>query len=738
MTAHPTSMALRPLGNHAEPAIPAVWDGRREYVGQGSGPKILGLGRAFLRRSKLLLLTVVVLNGLAFYGVRTITPRYTASADLIVSPREEQVVDLKAVLSGLSGASDVIESETQVLRSREIARSVVQKLKLDQMPEFNPALREPGLRQRLTDAAAAGFGWLRTETAALQARLGLPQLFADPPNPNSASPPSRGADSWVNSWVDSWAGPPPSANGSADGNADPLDPLSAPVDRFLSQLDVASKGRSRVITISFTSTDATLAAKVPNAVAEAYIANQLLAKTNATSQATKWLDERVAELREQLLAADEAVEAYRRRAGIVPIRDSTLLNQQITEASQELMRAQEQVAVSEGRVSAMARINPNALGLGRDLASAKAREATLAASLAALRAQVDVGSQSEIGMRALQREADADRNLYDRLLARARETKVQSGLQQADATIISRAERPGEASFPKPAIILPLFFIASLIVGSLLVIWLESLDRGFTSVGQLELGLGIAVMGATPMVRLRRRRRAKIASYCLDHPRSSFTEAIRNLYTSLMLSGKDAAPKTILFASSLPGEGKSSAALAMARLMASCGKRVIVVDCDHRNPSLHTVFDVNRTPGLTECLTGLAELDAAVRKDPLSSALLLPVGGQPITAPDLFGSPAMRQLLGQLSKAFDLVLLDGAPVLGVSDTRHLARLADVTVFVVRWHGTRCSAAGQGLRQLVDAGANVAGTLLTMVDDKVYQRDSAAGPHRRQLALYLNT
>ncbi len=144
-----------------------------DLVAPPTGPKIVGLGRAFLRRIKLLLVTVVVLNLLAFWGVHNLTPRYTASADLIVGPREEQVVDLKAVLSGLSGSSDVIESEIQVLRSRKIARSVVQKLNLDQQAEFNPSLRPPGLRQHLAETAEAALLWTKTQLVSLENRLGL-------------------------------------------------------------------------------------------------------------------------------------------------------------------------------------------------------------------------------------------------------------------------------------------------------------------------------------------------------------------------------------------------------------------------------------------------------------------------------------------------------------------------------------------------------------------------------------
>jgi succinoglycan biosynthesis transport protein ExoP len=686
------------------------WRGRQAPPATATGPKILGLGRAILRRAKLLFTIIVVLNVLAVYGVHQLTPRYTASADILVGPREEQVVDLKAVLSGLSGSSDVIESEIQVLRSREIARNVVRKLGLDQLTEFNPSLQPPGLRQRAMEWVNSAWPWLRGATT-----MGPDQAPSSGPAIGTLPDPADTVE-----------------------HQEPLDPLSAPVDRFLGQLDVSAKGRSRVITISFTSTDATLAAKVPNAVSDAYVANQLRAKTDATAQAHKWLDERVAEMREQLIGADEAVEAYRKRAGIVPIRDSTLLNQQISELGQQLMRAQEQVADAEGRQQAVANINPNALGLTREVAVAKGREERLSASLENLRQQVDVGSQSEIGLRALQREADADRNLFDRLLARARETKIQSGLQQADATIISRAERPGEASFPKPAMILPLYFVASCIAALLIVIWLESLDSGFLTLTQMEAVLGIPAIGAIPFVKRQLRRRTKVENHALTNPGSAFAESIRNLHTSLVLSGKDGAPRTVLIASSLPAEGKSSVALALAGMMASVGRRVIVVDCDFHNPTIHRSYGVSQEPGLTDYLAGLVDLDVVLHRDPNSSAWYLPVGKEQMLAPDLFASNTMRSLLRALAASFDLVLLDGGPVLGTSDTRHLCRLADRTIMVVRWQATRCSAALLGIRQLADAGANFAGAVLTMVDPKQYQRYSPVRSYRRRLSLYLGT
>ena len=710
----PLAVAAAYRQEPAHPTEPAWIIGDRAS-GTAARAKLRSLGQSFLRRSRLALLTVVVLNAVAIAAVGQLKPRFTAEADLIVGPREEQVVDLKAVLSGLSGDSDVIESEIQVLRSRDIARSIVQRFKLDHRAQFNPSLQPPGLLAGVADFAGAQYAAL----------LKLVSPHAAPPARVHAAEPGL---------------LPLTQAQQPDLSTDPLsmprDPLSVPVDSFLQDLDVAAKGRSRVIGVSFTSTSPVLAAGLANAVADAYIANQLKAKTDATIQAHVWLDQRVTELRQQTVDADTAVAAYRRKTGLVQGRETSLLTEQMSELGNEVIHAQEAVAVARARLDAAASINPNALGLQQDMRAAEAKERSLSRNLDALRAQSSTGTESEIELRALQQEADADRALYDRLLARAKETHIQSGLQQADAKIVSRAEWPQAPSFPKKSVILPAVFVASCLVAALLVLAVESLDQGFSTLEQLEAALGFPALGLIPLLKRREARRRAPERHVLDRPNSPFGEAIRNLHTGLMLTGIERAPKVILMTSALPGEGKTAVSLSMARMMASCGKRVVIVDCDLRRPSLHKALNTPRGPGLTDCLKKSAELEDVLVGDPLSGAHVLPAGTLGNTAPDLFASPAMRRLVGQLSDLYDLVVLDCAPVLAVSDTRHLCRLADQTVFIVRWQETRCQAAAAALRQVVSAGGRVGGLLLSMVDLDQYSRYSTLGVTQRRIGLYL--
>ncbi len=716
--ANPPMLTLGPAG-HADRPMMLEPNWVMAAPGEGASAKLRSLGRSFMRRSRLVIVTVLVLNGLALLAVNHLTPRYTAEADLIVGPQQEQVVDLKAVLSGLTGDSDVIESEIQVLRSRDIARSIVERFHLDKRPEFNPALRPPGLI-----AIARAFVEVQAAAAmhAVQPLLhrvwhGHANFLATLPSA-PAAPPTDPADALIGPLVS------------------PRDPLSVPVDSFLQSLDVAGKGRSRVIGVSFTSQSPVLAAGLANAVANAYIANQLRAKTDATTQAHVWLDQRVTELREQMVAADDAVVAYQRRMGLTRGQTTSLITEQMSTLGQEVIRAQDQVATAQARLSGASTVDPNEFEMRQRLVSAQASEHRLETNLAKLRGQSATGNQSEIEMRALQQDADADRALYDRVLERAKETQIQSGLQQPDAKIVSGAEWPQEASFPKKSIILPGVFVASCLVAALLALAVEGLDRGFLTVEQLEATLGLPALGVMPLLKRRETKRRSPERYILDAPNTPYGEAIRSLHTSLMLANTKHVPKVILMTSALPGEGKTAISLSMARMMASCGKRVVIVDCDLRRPMLHKAFNAPRGPGLVEVLTGKATLIDVLRKDPLSAASLVSAGALGNTAPDLFASVEMHKLVHVLCNSYDLVLLDCAPVLAISDSRHLCRLADETVFVVRWQDTRCQAAAAALRQVVTAGGRIGGVLLSMVDLDQYGRYSTLGITQRRTGLYL--
>ena len=660
--------------------------------------KLRAFGEMLGRRRMLIGLVTLGLTAVAVLAATRITPRYTAQADVMISPRQQQVVDLKAVLAGLSGDSEVVESEIQVLRSRELARTVVQKLDLDKLPEFNPALAAPGIGARVSAAMAEPLQVIERMLPA-----GLMGAFRRPVVPVEAA----------------------------------SDPLSVSIDAYLRRLGVAPKGRSRVISVSFDSADPALAARAANAAVAAYIQAQLNAKREATNGAHTWLEARVAELRQQVLADGAAVEAFRRRAGLTQGRGGTLLAEQVTETGEQIIRAQNAVAEAEARLAAASGGRLRAQGLEQAVQIQRQRLQVLEVSFAKLREQAYQGSESEIELRALQHEADADRALYDRLLSRLKETSIESGLQLPDAQVISRAEPPAEPAFPKLGVIIPIVVIASILFAGLLAVMLESFDRGFSTPDQIEIVLGLAAIGIFPALRRRFRRRPDPARVVTEQPYSPFAEAIRGLHTSVMLSSAEQAPKIVMLASALPGEGKSSIAIAWARTMAAEGKRVVVVDCDLRRGRLHRACAVPRSPGLSDALTAKAPLAEVLQRDTMSQAFVIPTGESGGIAADMIGSDKMRQMLASLSECFDLIVLDSAPLLLAAESRSLCRLAEKTVLVVQWQGTTRLDVTAGLRLLLSAGANLAGCVLSMVSVDRYARYARRSAYGRQAGLYLS-
>jgi capsular exopolysaccharide synthesis family protein len=340
-------------------------------------------------------------------------------------------------------------------------------------------------------------------------------------------------------------------------------------------------------------------------------------------------------------------------------------------------------------------------------------------ALESVKKKIAVLNQSEVQLRALERDAAASRTLLEILMQRTKQTVSQETFQEADADIVSNAPMPGAPSYPRKGIILPLTFSAALILGILLVFAIEKLDLGFRSMEQVERFLGVSPLGLIPTVSKLTMIGKKPHDYVLENPGSAFCEAIRSLYTNILLSDVAQRPKVIMVTSALPREGKTVVTLSLARMLSTAGNKVIVVDCDFRKPTVHKDLGIPPGPGLSDYLTGDAVLDQIIQEDNESGAHILRAGTHVQKSPDQLDSGLMQKLLKNLRLKYDVVILDSPPVLVVSDPLFIARLVDMTIFLVRWARTRRAVASLGLRQVLGAQANVGGVLLTMVDVKMH-------------------
>ena len=349
-----------------------------------------------------------------------------------------------------------------------------------------------------------------------------------------------------------------------------------------------------------------------------------------------------------------------------------------------------------------------------DVRVAASRVASIEAALGGLKNRNTKDRAASVQLAELERVALANRTLYEQLLQRFNETRDQQGIVQADAQVVAMAAPPAVPSSPGPKIFAAAGFTVSLVLGSLLAILLERLDRGLRSAREVETALGLTTLGLVPRLdRLRRNQRPH--QYLREKPLSSYAEAIRGVLTALKLSNPQNPPKVILVTSSLPEEGKTTFAVSLASLVARSQKRVLLIDLDLRHPSVHRELGWQVSAGLVEYMAGERTLQEVVHNDLETGLHFLPVKAHTTTPTDLLESDRMRQLLQVCRDNYDLVVLDSAPVASVNDTKVAANLADRVVFVVRWGKTIESAARDSLRSLREAGIEPAGAVLAQID-----------------------
>ncbi|MDF2233470.1 polysaccharide biosynthesis tyrosine autokinase [Albimonas sp. CAU 1670] len=684
---------------------------------------------------------LVLALALAAWRLLAATPMWQAEATVVLDTREAQVVDIESVMSGLSADSSVVNTEVEVLRSRNLMDRVVARLDLESDPEFNPDLVAPGLVDR-------ALGALRRALESGGAETLVPLLDAAPA-PEAEDPAFRRRQTAI--------------------------------DRLLERLRVQNVPLSYVFVIRVQSESAQKSARIANTIADLYILDQLEAKFEATRRATSWLSERVADLQVDLEAAEEQVKDYSASTSLISEASLEASNRQMKELRErraeldarvgeagllierlgvlseavrrappgapeaDAARAEAAALLGDRRLEALAADLARPGGAGREAALAPRFDSMLAAaverlardrdrqaaqaegietSIGELEGRISEQSEDLVRLRQLQREAEASRLLYEYFLGRMKETSVQQGIQEADSRILSPAVAPLDPASPRKGLTLAIAAALGLIAGVGWAVARETLDDRVRGPEPLEAATGLKVMGVIPDAPSRRRGAA--LKLLVEKPSSALAEAVRNLRTSVLLSNVDRRPQVVMVTSSVPGEGKTTTTLMLAQNAAALGKRVLVMECDLRRRVFQAYFGLDEKTGLLSVLSGQASAEQAIRHDPVTGLDVLTGQRSRANAADVFSSERFAELMEELRDAYDFIFIDTPPVLAVPDARVIAGRADAVLYAVRWNATGKEMVKAGLDLFDQIGVRVTGLTLTQADPRGLARYGYAG------------
>jgi capsular exopolysaccharide synthesis family protein len=705
------------------------------------------LARVLWRRRWQIVMVFSAITCLGVVFLAAQTPRYTAHTIVVAASRQPDLAtvdQVSAVTPPRPERDPDIESELQLMLSTSALGQIAEKLDLQRLPEFQDAAPSDSLAM-------------------------LHRLWKD-----------LVAGNWKNLLEP--AGSAGTSESAKDGASMRSGGTEALVELMKKNLSVTQIGRSATVDIAFNASDATMAARVTNAIADSYIANRYKARLEDGQRASAYLNSRSAELQQELRAAEQAVEAFRKTNVLSDGRDIEQLRAEMVRTNDQLAgakvakvvakskldevesrvrafgivaalepaegavtlddRLRELAAQARGRLAAMGNRGSGypdfqraqqeaSLYQNEVVAEAKARVQRLKSNvniadqqvlmledrLQRTRTDYDNLSTAAITLRSLERQAAAARAVYEGFLARVKLTE-QVGFNEAKSWIISAATPPSSPSSPKAMLILGATFMLAMGAAVSYALLTEHKYRQTILSSQDLAGRGFKTLGIVPDMGGRLGTLANVVAATERPSNTLFAESVSAIFTSVVeLAGREESALVLLITSSLPFEGKSTTAIALAARMASAGKRVLMIDADLRAPQLNRAFGIATVQGLADVLDPSLDLDDAIHVDHDSRISVITAGSAHADPQNVLRSPKFAESLARWRAEYDFILIDSPPVLPISDARILVPLTDYCVFVTHWRKTRWNVALHALQLLRDSGAQLAGIVVSKVDVK---------------------
>lgn len=387
------------------------------------------------------------------------------------------------------------------------------------------------------------------------------------------------------------------------------------------------------------------------------------------------------------------------------------LSERLGERHPEMVKLNSALGLAEARLKD--EVQKVVLSLESEYKSALAQEQSLVGALDTQKNEALALNRKGIDYGALQREATSNRQIFETLLQRARETGISGEMKSNNIQIVDAADVPQTPVWPRKGRNMLFGLLGGLALAVTLAFFTDYLDNRIKSPEELRHHLGLPFLGLIPSVPAKYQQ--GVSPLLTTSVPAKFSEAVRALRTNVLLSAGEDGPRSLMVTSTGPKEGKTVLSCNLAIALAQAGQRVLLVDADLRRPRVHQLFDVPQDPGLSNLLVGSAGAGDTFRQTSVEGLWLLPAGTTPTNPADLLGSPRFRHALQTTMQHFHWVIIDSPPVLAVTDASVIAHLASGVLFVVGADRTSRHAAQAALEQLEAARAPLIGGILNSVD-----------------------
>ncbi|MBM9605811.1 GumC family protein [Desulfopila inferna] len=538
-------------------------------------------------------------------------------------------------------------------------------------------------------------------------------------------------------------------------------------------LEVSPMPESKIVNITYSHENPSIAKLVANAVVQAYKDVTLDIKVSSTSYELQWMTEKAEEERKKLEDAENALQKYKRENDLVTVENRlAVIPEKLSQINSEFTNAQTerrdleniytQITNARNDMAALERIpifstntviqairekifrarqnieelskkygpkhpvminakdeleilnNEMKFEVDRIIASTKnsyelaeSREKNLRELLGSTKSELLTVNEKFVQLSIMQREVDTNRVLYDTLTSSIKRTGVTEQAQSVNIWVARNAELPQAPSFPNKKRALALGLILGLALGGGLAFFLEYLDNTVKSEKDLLAKFDSTVLGTVTQLK---GKGENIESYILRQPLSPLAESYRLVRSNLLLSSAERPPKTILITSMGAQEGKTSTSINTARILSQDDKKVLIIDCDLRRPRMHEIFGVDNTAGLSNYLSG-NKPGSILHDVPGEDIKLIPSGPVPPNPAELLNSRKMMLLVKKMEETFDFIIIDSPPIQLVTDSLAISRIVDGTIVVVRARKTTNDMLYSGMRKLSDVNANFLGFIL---------------------------